>query len=481
MFLPPKNNASTLARNVSYSMAANLTSFLVGVAVILLVPKVIGVEEYGYFQLFLFFIGYVGFFHFGWADGIILRYAGKTWESLSRPRFSGQIHAFLFFEIALWGLFALASWLYFGQGAQLFVLLCTAVGAVLVLANMFLRLILQAANRIKVYAFLVLLERLVYLVCVFSVLFFGARDFRFFIVAYLTAQGATLIGALWFCRDLVLARPETARAVFRESAECIRVGIKLMLANVASILILGIIRLGIERAWGIAVFGKISLLLSSVSILFVFVNAASLALLPALRREEHERFRVLYFPSRITLTWVLLVSFVFAYPASRFVALWLPAYADSLMYLPLVLPVCLFESSVSLLTGTYLKVLRREKDFLIGNTAALLVSTVLLVISIPVLHNLALAVLAMPASLAVRSWFLEKRLAARLEVNVMPVFATEVLASTVFIALSLGIGGFTGSILYAVFLLIAFLISRKTFWKTPLPFASFISHMRFKR
>lgn len=481
MSLPPKNNASTLGRNVSYSMAANLTSFLVSVAVILLVPKVIGVEEYGYFQLFLFFIGYVGFFHFGWADGIILRYAGKTWESLSRPRFSGQIHAFLFFEIALWGLFALASWLYFGQGARLFVLLCTAVGAVLVLANTFLRVILQAANRIKVYAFLVLLERLVYLVCVLSVLFFGARDFRFFIVAYLTAQGATLIGALWFCRDLVLARPETARAVFRESAECIRVGIKLMLANVASILILGIIRLGIERAWGIAVFGKISLLLSVVSILFVFVNAASLALLPALRREKQERFRALYFPSRITLTWVLLISFVFTYPASRLVALWLPAYADSLMYLPLILPVCLFESSVSLLTGTYLKVLRREKDFLIGNTAALLVSTVFLVISIPILHNLALAVLAMPASLAVRSWFLEKRLAARLEMNVMPVFATEVLASAVFIALSLGIGGFTGSILYAVFLLIAFLISRKTFWKTPLPFASFISHMRFKR
>ena len=481
MSLPPKNNSSTLARNVSYSMAANLTSFLVGVAVILLVPKVIGVEEYGYFQLFLFFIGYVGFFHFGWADGIILRYAGKTWESLSRPRFSGQIHAFLFFEIALWGLFAMASWLYFGQGARLFVLLSTAVGAVLVLANTFLRFILQATNRIKVYAFLVLLERLVYLVCVLSVLFFGARDFRFFIVAYLTAQGATLIGALWFCRDLVLARPETARAVFRESAECIRVGIKLMLANVASFLILGIIRLGIERAWGIAVFGKISLLLSSVSILFVFVNAASLALLPALRREELERFRTLYFPSRITLTWVLLISFVFAYPASRLVALWLPAYADSLMYLPLILPVCLFESSVSLLTGTYLKVLRREKDFLIGNAAALLVSTVFLVISIPILHNLALAVLAMPASLAVRSWFLEKRLAARLEVNVMPVFATEVLASAVFIALSLGIGGFTGSILYAVFLLIAFLISRKTFWKTPLPSLSFLAHKRFKR
>ena len=474
-------NSSTLARNVSYSVAANLTSFLVGVAVILLVPKVIGVEEYGYFQLFVFFIGYVGFFHFGWADGIILRYAGERWNALSRPRFSGQIHFFLFFELALWGLFALASYWMFGHGARLFVLLCTAVGAVLVLANTFLRFILQATNRIKVYAFLVFVERLVYLVAVLIVLFSGARDFRFFVFAYLIAQSATLVGAVWFCRDLIFTRAEPLKLVLRESAECVRVGIKLMLANVASILILGIIRLGIERAWGIAVFGKISLLLSVVSILFVFVNAASLALLPALRREEHERFRTLYFPSRITLTWVLLVSFVFAYPASRIVALWLPAYADSLVYLPLVLPVCLFESSVSLLTGTYLKVLRREKDFLIGNTAALLVSTVFLVISIPVLHNLALAVLAMPASLAVRSWFLEKRLAARLDVNVMPVFATEVLASVAFIGLSLGVGGFTGSILYAVFLLIAFLISRKTFWKTPLPFLSFLAHKRFKR
>ena len=477
----PKNNSSTLARNVSYSVAANLTSFLVGVAVILLVPKVIGVEEYGYFQLFVFFIGYVGFFHFGWADGIILRYAGETWEALSRPRFSGQIHFFLFFELALWGLFALASYWMFGHGARLFVLLCTAVGAVLVLANTFLRFILQATNRIKVYAFLVFVERLTYLVSVLVVLISGARDFRFFVFAYLIAQGATLVGAVWFCRDLVFARAESLRLILRESAECVRVGVKLMFANVASILIVGVIRFAIEREWGIAVFGKISLLLSVVSILFVFVNAASLALLPALRREEKERFRSLYFPSRIALTWFLLASFVFAYPASKLVAFWLPAYADALRYLPLVLPVCLFESSVSLLTGTYLKVLRREKDFLIGNALALALSFILLFVSVFVLKSLSLAVLSMPVTLAVRSWILEKRLAARLDVDVTSVLVTEILASVVFISTSLWVGGFTGSAVYAAFLILAFVVSRKIFWKTPLPFASFISHLRTKK
>ena len=79
-----------LVRNISYSVAANLVSFLVGVAVVLLVPKLVGVEEYGYFQLFLFFIGYVGFFHFGWADAsscVTRENDGRLWtERGSRGR-----------------------------------------------------------------------------------------------------------------------------------------------------------------------------------------------------------------------------------------------------------------------------------------------------------------------------------------------------------------------------------------------------------
>ena len=88
-----------LIRNISDSVIANLVSLLVGVTVVLLMPKLLGVEEYGYFQLFLFFISYVGFFHFGWADGIILRYAGERWERLNRPRFAGQTAFFFLLKL----------------------------------------------------------------------------------------------------------------------------------------------------------------------------------------------------------------------------------------------------------------------------------------------------------------------------------------------------------------------------------------------
>ena len=41
------NKPVRLVRNISYSVIANLVSLLVGVTVVLLVPKLVGVEEYG--------------------------------------------------------------------------------------------------------------------------------------------------------------------------------------------------------------------------------------------------------------------------------------------------------------------------------------------------------------------------------------------------------------------------------------------------
>ncbi len=453
-----------LVRNISYSVAANLVSFLVGVAVVLLVPKLVGVEEYGYFQLFLFFIGYVGFFHFGWADGIILRYAGERWEALDRARFSGQIHCFLVFEIALWGLFCLASWLFFAEGSRLFVLLCTGAGAVMVLANTFLRFILQATNRIREYAVLTLLERLVYLVAVLATLAAGGRKFEYFILAYLLSQAMTLVVCVYFCRALVFARAECWQAVKAEARTCVIVGSKLMVANVASFLILGVLRFGIERAWGVVTFGKVSLLLSVVSILFVFVNAVSTVLLPALRGESMERLKTLYLPLRCGLSWLLLAGFACAWPLQVVAAFWLPAYSDVLQYLPLVLPVCLYESLVSLVTGTYLKVLRMEKDFLWGNCWALAASVVFLVISIGFLQSLPLAVLSMPAALAVRLWVLEARLSKQLNVPTGSIRWTEAVVCTGFVAVAFGLGGWQGMAGYVAFLAAATALS----WRSSL-------------
>lgn len=443
-------------RNVSYSVIANIVSLLAGVTVVLLVPKLLGVEEYGYFQLFMFFINYVGFFHFGWADGIILRYAGEHWEHLNRPRFAGQTFFFLLFEISLWGLFCFASWICCEESSRLYVLLSTGLCAVLVLANTFFRFILQATNRIRAFAFLTLSERLTYLVLVLLGLVLKERSFHFYVATYIEAQTISLMLAVFFCHDIVKTHPERWQNIWRETWLCLEIGSKLMVANIASMLILGVLRFGIERVWGVITFGKVSLLLSALSFLLVFVNAVSTVLLPSLRGESNERLRMMYFPLRCCLSWFLLMSFAFVWPVQEIAKWWLPDYADALDLLPLMIPVCLYECTVNLTTGTYLKVLRMEKDFLWGNSWALVVSLVLMLFFMVIWKNLPLTILSMSIALAARLWLLEHRLIGRLGVSVQQIFLTETFVCVAYIGLWAGIGGWQGALGYvAVVVLVA--------------------------
>ena len=79
--------------NISYSFSANLLSLIVSAIMVMVVPKFLSVDDYGMWQLFLFYFSYLGFLHFGWEDGIYLRYAGKEFSELSPKKFSGQFYA----------------------------------------------------------------------------------------------------------------------------------------------------------------------------------------------------------------------------------------------------------------------------------------------------------------------------------------------------------------------------------------------------
>lgn len=85
-----------LLLNSSYAITSNLLSLLVSTLVILILPKLIGVEEYGYWQLYLFYTSYVGFAHLGWIDGIYLKYGGEEYERLDKQKFSHNSLPILF-------------------------------------------------------------------------------------------------------------------------------------------------------------------------------------------------------------------------------------------------------------------------------------------------------------------------------------------------------------------------------------------------
>ena len=66
---------------------SNFILILAGVASGFLLPKILGVTDYGYYKIFNLYTTYVVFFDIGLADGIYLVYGGYKKNTLPKDKF----------------------------------------------------------------------------------------------------------------------------------------------------------------------------------------------------------------------------------------------------------------------------------------------------------------------------------------------------------------------------------------------------------
>lgn len=384
-----------LIKNISYSFLANLISLTVAVVMTLVVPKFISVYEYGIWQLFLFYFYYIGFFHFGWEDGIYLRYAGQRFSDLNRNVLSGQFYGIIFSQLLIAILLWVLAPCFIQDSVKVRVIRYTALLIPFVNFNNLCNFIMQISNRIKDYAKLLLTEQIVFFVLV--LVFLLVLNYKSFIYLYsakvISVACVTGLG-VFLCNSILCASIPTLPAVLSEAKENISVGIKLMFANVAGMLIIGIVRYGISIGWDVGTFGKISLTLNISNFLLVFINAIGVAFFPMLKQMDSRKLSALFSDIRTGLSMVLVAALMVYYPLKAFLVWWLPHYADSLIYMAILFPVCLFESRMQLLCTTYLKSMRQEALLLKINVISVVSSILITMLSVVVFHNLTLAVVS---------------------------------------------------------------------------------------
>lgn len=390
-------------KKFSYSFLANIFSAFTSILMVVILPKVMSLQDYGIWQLFLFYISYVGFMHFGWIDGIYLRYGGQYYEELDRRVFSGQFILFvilLLIEVLL--VFTFTSYGIITDKTLISILKIAGIYGVLYNITTFVRFVLQLSDQIKDYAKNVVLERIVTIVLLSSCILFDAVEYIDMISAKITSVFVVMLCSMFMIKDLIFHKSYNLLMCLNEAWENISVGIKLMLSNIAGMLILGIIRFGISQGWDIVTFGKVSLTLMASNFLMIFVSAVSVVLFPLLKRANEEKITEIYIMLRRGLSFSLLGLLISYYPFSYLLKLWLPQYSDSLIFMGYLLPVCIFESKMQMLVVTYLKSLRKELFLLKINFTSVLFALLTTYISVVMLHDLHCTILAIVINFAFR-------------------------------------------------------------------------------
>lgn len=456
-------NLLNTLKNIAYSFGANLTSLCISIFMVMFVPKFLSIDDYGLWQLFLFYFSYLGFLHFGWEDGIYLRYAGKNYDELNRKTFAGQFYGIIALQIVLAVLVSSIGQIFMTDPVKRTALIGAVWLAPFVNFNNLCNFIMQITNRIRDYAKLLLSEQVVFFLgVVLFLLVLQCNEFRYMYYAKLFSVAGITVAGFYLCRSLLRPRFYPLRQVLAEAGENLLVGSKLMLANIASMLIIGIVRYGISVGWDVATFGKVSLTLGVSNFLMVFINSVSVVFFPIVKRMDEGRRASAYAVIRNMLDFILFAALIGYYPLKCILAWWLPKYADSLIYMSVLFPVCVFESKVTLLINTYLKSMRREFLMLEINTVSVVFSLIVTIVTVGIWHNLDAAVFSIVLAYAFRCMLAEYHVTKILGLDLKMDMLEDLLMCSIFIVSGWMFDSFLCMAVYGVVYIAFVLIHRRS-------------------
>lgn len=451
-----------ILKNISYSFTANIISMLISVISVTFLPKFMSVEDYGAWQLYLFYIAYLGFFHFGWLDGICLRYGGCYFEKLDKVKFTSQFVLLFFVELIICVIAIIFINLFITDYYTKQVLTFVSYVLVAVILFTFVTFILQITNKIKEYAYLTLFGRILFFISLMIYFNINNREYAELIYLDIISKVLALFYSIYLIRGILVFKIDNLNNIFKETWENISAGSKLLFANIAGMLILGIIRFGISQQWDVATFGKLSLTLNCSNFFMVFINALSIVFFPILKRINEEKIKNLYIKIRSGLTSILLGCLLIYYPLNSILSWWLPKYQDSLIYMAILLPICLFESKVSLLTNTYLKALRKEKTMMKINLRVVVISFILTYISTVLLHDLNIAVISILVLFAIKSICSEIVVEKVLKIQIKRDILQEIILVILFVSINFSaLDALVKFIIYTTSFILYLYINRK--------------------
>ncbi|MFT0650356.1 hypothetical protein ACMEOK_14470 [Lactiplantibacillus plantarum] len=429
--------AKELFRNFSYTIFSNLISLLISTLAVLIVPKFIGVHEYGYWQLYIFYTLYVGSMHFGWLDGIYLRFGGDTYESLDKRLFFSQFIQLFFLQITIAFLIIVGSFVFKNGSSEEFIIVITAIVMVFVNLQQFCLYILQDTGRMASYSMVNVIGRVIYFGLICLCLLLGIKSFIFYVLADTIGRFFSMVYGLFMCKEIIFKKISSFYLTIEETWINISVGVKLLLANIAGSLIIGIVRYGIKMEWGVNVFGKISLTLNISNLMMTFISAISLVLYPTLRRLDQNKLKGFYTKLKQIMSVVLLAGLFLYYPIGLLLPIWLPKYASSLVYMGLLFPMCVYQGKFSMLISTFMKTFRLEKKLLFVNVFSVLCSFALTFLNVFFIKSLTLTMVSIVVALWIQSTLGDWLLGKTLHVNATSGSLSETLTVIVFIVSNL--------------------------------------------
>ncbi|MCU7357828.1 oligosaccharide flippase family protein [Enterococcus dispar] len=427
-----------LSANIKYSVVANFITMLISIISIIIFPKILGTSSYGYYQLYLFYISFAGIIHFGIIDGILLNFAGLSYNDIVKKRVINQFWILSILQLIITlPIISMINFIIKFNYNQFIVIVLSLICIVITNQRSLILSVLQSSNRIYEYSKLTRIDRIIFIFPAIIYLLFLGNNFTVLIMIDLVCRFLALIYGIFLIRNDFFKTISIEKKDILETIKLSKSGLNLTFSFLSNQLITGVIRLSIQNKWSITEFGKISLTLSLSNMFLTFINAISATLFPHLRKIEvrlysdiYEKYRAIF----VSLTFGILVLF---YPMADILNIWLPEYKDSIYYMGILFPMFVYEAKTSLITNTFLKTIRKEKIIFFSNISALIISIVFSLIFVFIFSSIELTVFLILFVVVIKSEISEIFLSKYLNKSTLLMRLQEYVLTLVFVGVNL--------------------------------------------
>lgn len=402
-------------KNLGRIYSAQIVSFGFSLLMSLYVPKLLGVEEFSYWQLFLFYASYMGVLQLGLNDGIYLRFGGKELTNEEENLISNQLHIMtlgLIFLSVLFILIILSC--SFRETPKTNVLIYVAIYSIIYNIYGYCGSVLQATNNFNLYSRNIIIEKSLMTIAIILIACLNINNFNIITICYILATSITDFLFIIKAKNLFLKPLYFSKRILLEIFTNISVGINLMFSNIASALIIGICRFIISEHYPINVFGYVSFSLTLCGFCLLFISQIGNAIYPILKKKDGD-FHKLLFKTVDFLLCNLTPVFFLSYPLlSIIVNVYLPTYKNALIYFAALLPLCIFEAKISILYGTFMKVLRLEKQILYINLFIMFISALFSTVGILIIGGISISLVGVSICVLLKALLMQKQVVKHL-------------------------------------------------------------------
>jgi O-antigen/teichoic acid export membrane protein len=380
---------SVFVGDIAKLSSGTLLAAVFSTLLVFLIPRVVSVEDFGYWRLFMLYAGYAGFLHLGFADGALLCWAGRPFEN-----FHGEIQSslkFMFWQHLAF-IVPISLTLYLLSPRFRFLGIAVLCFALVFNLACLLQYSLQGARLFKPVAIATALP-----VATFAALV-ALRDLKSRpnykeLIALYCVSWLFVLAYLWASAKFQERPVDVPSSPWGLGIKYTLLGWPILLANGGFILAQSADRLVVSSALPIHDFAQYSLAASAMIVPVTAIAAIYKVFFSHIAAvEQHDRTKAYAHASRFVLIgWSLLLPYYFI--LEFFVRQILPNYVAGLAVAQVLLVGVIFLAGIQILHMSFAYLHGQQRKFLLCTIAAVVVIfSLVIVLALQVRSLLAIAV-----------------------------------------------------------------------------------------